>query len=431
MEPLDKSGEILEELRGSGSLDSAGHFTIDFASAREKLRAHLLGDPHEYALKFVQVAVMSGATCVQVREENASTTLLHDGIPATAEQLGDLLGYLLGVGVVGREQSDGAAPSPQSLQALATALNAALELPGATVSITSWNGNRAARLRCTARQMSLEPAQTEGIPHGVMFEVTHDRPVLSRRLAGEGPAAALIRERCDWAPLPVQIGAHMLLPGELGARKDGGVDFLEWKYVACEVPGKVFPVRYDKLHPLIEVRFVPEPTFHGTIGICPQTHASVRCHAQWSDAAPLTRFEDELSLPPQVQAERAGTIQRCRAVLSLLADVGAPSRVELVSQGVTLWQTLELGGLTGVSGAVCVDALPKDLSGMTLQASALQELEDQAGRNARRMYALLEQHWQGELEADRAAHLLTGVPGARMTSFARNLLETRSDSNGG
>ncbi|MEW6281991.1 MAG: hypothetical protein AB1758_25530 [Candidatus Eremiobacterota bacterium] len=68
--------DLLDELRGVGSLDSSAEFTIDLERAADRLSRFQLQLPGLYLLKLVQAAVVEGATAVHIRLSARESHLL-------------------------------------------------------------------------------------------------------------------------------------------------------------------------------------------------------------------------------------------------------------------------------------------------------------------------------------------------------------------
>ena len=84
-EPL---GDVLQDLRDQGTLDSHGVLTIDPHKAAEKLRSFQVPRPAEYVLQAVGWAVTAGATRFCLTQKVSQRVIEHDGIAPDPDMLG-------------------------------------------------------------------------------------------------------------------------------------------------------------------------------------------------------------------------------------------------------------------------------------------------------------------------------------------------------
>lgn len=171
---------FLDDARGSGSSDSEGGFTVNFAKAREKMAKYQLVDPHEFVIKLVQAGVLN--TCAMEFDFEKALVIRYRGWPAelTLEKVSEqLCGGALG-----------ACETP--LEHLAVGLNALVGegRPGVKLTLgdvilkidedLSWDEN--------------EPALEEGV-----LEIT-----VPRHSALEWPKIwEQLYTRCSFAPIPI------------------------------------------------------------------------------------------------------------------------------------------------------------------------------------------------------------------------------------
>jgi hypothetical protein len=89
-------GQYIEELSQEGLAHSAGSFSIDYASALEKLSSRLFADSTAYLVKLVQAALRSGAPEVKVRTRRERTWVEFYSARITPESLTELSHLTLG-----------------------------------------------------------------------------------------------------------------------------------------------------------------------------------------------------------------------------------------------------------------------------------------------------------------------------------------------
>jgi len=207
--------DILEDLRQDGQVESTGHFTLDAAKAREKLKRFQLQDPHHYVLQVVRSAVASGARRVDLRVDADDCWIEHNGRPPTEAGLQGLFNHLLRTANT---------PEERSLRALATGVNSALALEPAWIDLQAWDGRIGWALRIDAEGEKVQPVQVPpGRPAGVWLHVRRRRSwqVLGRFLRGivtMHPEARAMRDHCRWCPAQIHVNGRLLengrLPGE-------------------------------------------------------------------------------------------------------------------------------------------------------------------------------------------------------------------------
>lgn len=207
--------DILEDLRQDGQVESIGHFTLDAAKAREKLKRFQLQDPHHYVLQVVRSAVASGARRVDLRVDADDCWIEHDGHPPTEAGLQGLFNHLLRTANT---------PEERSLRALATGVNSALALEPAWIHLEAWDGRSGWTLRIDAEGERVQPIQASpGRLAGVWLHVRRRRSwqVLGRFLRGivtMHPEARAMHDHCRWCPAEIQVNGRLLekgrLPGE-------------------------------------------------------------------------------------------------------------------------------------------------------------------------------------------------------------------------
>ncbi len=93
---------LLEELRGAGTVDSSGSFSLDLRHGLEKLRRHQLLDKNRYGLLLMAAATRRGAAAVEILNDADDFIFSWLGEPLTRLELEDLFrldGSLLPLGL--------------------------------------------------------------------------------------------------------------------------------------------------------------------------------------------------------------------------------------------------------------------------------------------------------------------------------------------
>ncbi len=98
----------LNEIRSQGQTADQGAFTLNQQRASELLERYQLPDPSFYLLKFVQGAVLGGASFIRVALESDGLTFFHDG-----QESGAALSHLE-IGLAAFQSWTAQAPRPQS-----------------------------------------------------------------------------------------------------------------------------------------------------------------------------------------------------------------------------------------------------------------------------------------------------------------------------
>ncbi|MCE7873497.1 hypothetical protein DYH09_24430, partial [bacterium CPR1] len=93
---------LLEELRGAGTVDSSGAFSLDLRHGLEKLRRHQLLDKNRYGLLLMAAATRRGAAAVEIVNDADDFIFSWLGEPLSRAELEDLFrldGSLLPLGL--------------------------------------------------------------------------------------------------------------------------------------------------------------------------------------------------------------------------------------------------------------------------------------------------------------------------------------------
>ena len=212
-------GEILEELRQEGQVDSTGRFTLDAARAREKMKRYQLPDPHHYVLRVVQAAVASGASRIDLEVDADDCWIRFDARPPGPAELAGLFDNLF------RSARD---PASRALRALAIGLNSALALDPAWIRLDSQDGAEGWSLFVEAAGQRVEawpgaPGRASGVH--IHVRQRHSWRVLGRFLRGFvalHPEARVAHEHCRWCPVPVRVNGKVANAGFLGGMADVG-----------------------------------------------------------------------------------------------------------------------------------------------------------------------------------------------------------------
>lgn len=193
---VDGLGELVHGLKSSGRLDSSGRFTLDLQRALRKLEQFRLPGPHDYLLSLVAAATLSRARHFQLTTDPKQLEVSFDGRPFTFAELEALFPSLLDVEAEPR------------LRELAVGLHATRAQGPLSVQLESGR----VRLEMKGTQVVVAPlAETR----------TSTRIVIRRRLRqtlarywsqGEAEEARLLRERCCYGPLAIQIDGRLVEP---------------------------------------------------------------------------------------------------------------------------------------------------------------------------------------------------------------------------
>lgn len=179
-------------MRGEmGRVLKKGRIRVDARKAITKLRDHLLVDLHLYAIELVRAAVLAGASRVDVTFDADDVIVAFDGRPLDPSELPRLFEHLTG-------DADG--EDGRSSRLLALAVNAALGLAPAWISLTTSNAGAAARVTwtpalVTAIERDLAPLpEPEVVPRPADMPATGTRFQLHRKVGWEVVRRAAARD---------------------------------------------------------------------------------------------------------------------------------------------------------------------------------------------------------------------------------------------
>ncbi len=150
-----------------GRVVRKGRIRVDARKAMAKLREHLLVDLHLYALEAVRAAVLAGATHIAVTFDADDVVLAWDGRPLDVEALPRLFEHLLG-------ETDG--EDARHLRLLALAVNAALGLQPAWVTLTTARDGAAARVTWSPALVAAIEREEKPLPDVETIPLPADMP---------------------------------------------------------------------------------------------------------------------------------------------------------------------------------------------------------------------------------------------------------------
>ncbi len=149
-----------------------GRIRVDARKAMAKLREHLLVDLHLYAVEAVRAAVLAGATRVDVTFDADDVIVTWDGAVLDAGSLPRLFEHL-----VGEEEGEDA----RQKRLLALAVNAALGLAPAWVTVTSAGGGTAARVTWSPALVAAIEREEKPLPDVEELPAPSDMPARGTR----------------------------------------------------------------------------------------------------------------------------------------------------------------------------------------------------------------------------------------------------------
>lgn len=205
--------ELLEQLRGAGTLEARGRFTLDSEQAREKLRQFQLADPHRYVLLLVEAMTLAGAGKLGFAIDADDVRLRCICRPFAYEQLVDLYGSLF---VTVDASLDARARSHlRGLQQLAFALNSAMALHPRFVRVESVDAEgRGVLLELRPEQPDRIERIAGGEPGTRVHVRDRFRPGLVveffRSVGGKVAEQQLLRRHCRWSPIPIELDGETI-----------------------------------------------------------------------------------------------------------------------------------------------------------------------------------------------------------------------------
>jgi hypothetical protein len=397
------SDDTLEtRLRGEGTVESEGGFTIDYRAARERLRDHLLPGPEMYMLKFLQSAVAAGASKLTVRRERGILAATHDGCQPEVAALPRLLEHLLG-----EEQGH--------VRLLAAAVNAVVEK--SEVTLTSWNAEHTAAVR-----MSREGVHVLASVVPPVFQLWGVQLAVPCTAAPwrSPPELGLLRKLAVHAPILLTIDGSAV-GGALPCRPKPEVPhFVDvFHHLTAFLPDGRYQY-YNSRHNALELRFRGNPE-QGMVGMTDASGASAVWQGPWdgdvgsetcSTPWPGWTYPSGDRRGPRASAGRE--VRAWRAVLALQVDLQRPSSVAVVVGGVIVGRLDPALLPSGVVGAVGVPLEAADLSGLQVREAAVSQIAADVRPRAERLYQLLGRSAPEGSADDAMASLLTRVPGSHL-----------------
>lgn len=198
-----------DELRGTEEPSDEGGFTLDRDKAREKLSRFRLPSPHYYVLEFIQAAQLLGAQRIEITVDADEVRMRFDGQLLTRDDLQNI--YRTGF-------AGGPDAKRRALRRLAIGLSAVwgLDPAEAWVYSSSREQSLCAEFSRDGDDHIDECPEYRGL--GNIFYV-RERMRLSHvvdffhKLRGALPEEALIRERCAWSDVLIEVNTEQVSRG--------------------------------------------------------------------------------------------------------------------------------------------------------------------------------------------------------------------------
>ena len=181
--------EVLDDLRGPGTWDSKGSFTLDVSRGREKLARYRLPQPHYYVLNLVALGCLSGSKEIEVRIDSDEVEFHFEVDPLEGIELADLEAHALRRG-------------QPALFELAVAVQAARRLKLWRLLVRS--GGQLHNLN------SDDPPQQSGPGFGFALWEKPGVRTARKFMTGHREKEALLRARCEWCPLPLRLNDRLV-----------------------------------------------------------------------------------------------------------------------------------------------------------------------------------------------------------------------------
>lgn len=339
--------DLVEDLRAEARLESSGVFTLDPATAEEKLRNFAFLRPEDYLLKFVQAAVARGAERLEIDSGATSMELRWYGPGLEAERLCGLMGYLL---------SPQAGPEFRYLRHLAAGLRGSVAVSPDQLLLESGTGPDGFRRSWRAGRWETValPGRSETFTR--VYLRRQSRTILSQWLsrlsaplfARQTPGAEerVLLEGAGLIPIPLKLNDQDFPPFRFGVERYPG-----YQIEQDEFPGESRAPRYV-------VAAQPQDFVEGCLH---------RKHLLIEQA-----LEGPGSLPPlgprtaSIRLSELEPGQRCQAWLGLEAALLPQARVYLVEDGICLDELQLDWGIPGLVAILSVEDLAKDLTGFQM-----------------------------------------------------------------
>lgn len=344
--------EYLHAMSAEGSVNSSGIFTIDVRAALPKLEKFQLPRPHFGILKVVQSAVASGASFVETDFGSTGITIEHDGIPPNAEELRDLLSYLL---------SSNRAADERALRDLAVGVNTSLARGASWVEVAARTDIGWVRQRWASRDESAQlELPADGGKATVRFVVRNSAGQVASGLWGTlakkdiqgmltgsrdemSEDAQAVFDRCRYAPAVVRINGRTVPSASFGQ-----VVTRRWS---------AFTTLEHRQANLLEFYLqASEESPH--LMSAPET-SQARHRFSLTGLFDGREFEAQ-AFPVLVDGPLAP--RRCFAILGLRGKSNVPGEMIVVKDGVELTRLTPPSFPKGVSAVVTAEGLRLDLS---------------------------------------------------------------------
>lgn len=185
---------LLDEFAAAGKKDSSGRFSWDLARAQQLLPRFQLGDPDGYVLRVMASAVLGGAESFTLKRTRHGLALEWDGRLLSQEDLAQVI------------------PSAVGGEPRLTELGVAIGVMRQSCRQLKLRGS-SHRLVVSAENITLEPLAE--VAEQNCFELTLGRwrSVSSWFKAASLPEELILKRRCSWAPLQLELPSGPVLSG--------------------------------------------------------------------------------------------------------------------------------------------------------------------------------------------------------------------------
>lgn len=216
---------VLEDLQRQGWQESSGKFTIDPNKALPQLQKFRLPDPYSYVLKFLQAAVVGGASAFHLQSSTRRVRVQMPGLQVPSEGLHNIFSQLLDETRLVRNAS---------LEHLAVGLHGALGTRASEIAVNYWDGEQGVQLVWTVSGQEFSRWDYQGPPlcfieltrvredvWKEVWEKLSSRHVQDMLWGGEhgwDREQRIVREGGDVAPLEVTINGRLLMPGSVNLK---------------------------------------------------------------------------------------------------------------------------------------------------------------------------------------------------------------------
>ena len=198
---------LLSELRGAGAVERRGEFELHERKAREKLQQFQLPDPHEYVLQFVETAVLLGASWIDIYVDADEFEMHFDGHSMRRAELESVYSAAF------RRRDDDRA---RAMRHMAFGLIAAAEVQPREIVVASAADEAVLRVdREGDTQVEDGAAPESGTTRIYLretFRVEHVTEFF-HKIGGDLVEERIIRERCRFSPVPIELNGEQVSRG--------------------------------------------------------------------------------------------------------------------------------------------------------------------------------------------------------------------------